>query len=285
VELASPLLEERRHHLRIDVERPLAVDADPARLRQVIANLLTNAAKYTPAGGHVSVRAVREGGQARVEVKDDGIGIAPDLLPRIFETFVQGERGIDRSQGGLGLGLSIVKSLVALHGGRIEARSDGVGKGSAFTFWIAARAGDVPRESGPPPVREAPDRVRRVLVVDDNEDAAFLLSEAIRGLGHEVITSHDGPSALVAAVGFRPDVALLDLGLPVMDGFDLARKLHATAGLESMKLIAVTGYGQPADRQRSREAGFAEHLVKPVDFEEIAELLRRETGVGREGTG
>lgn len=191
VELASPLLEEKRHHLLIEVEKAIAVDADPARLRQVIANLVTNAAKYTPAGGHISVCALRDRGDARVEVKDDGIGIAPEFLPRIFETFVQGERGIDRSQGGLGLGLAIVKSLVSLHGGRIQARSPGVGKGSTFTFWLAAASDDVPRRSDERTVRrEAADRARRVLVVDDNEDAAFMLSEAIRSFGHEVRTTY-----------------------------------------------------------------------------------------------
>ena len=279
VELASPLLEEKRHHLNIAVEKPLAVDADPARLRQVIANLLTNAAKYTSAGGQISVRAVREGGEARVDVKDDGIGIAPELLPRIFESFVQGERGIDRSQGGLGLGLAICKSLVSLHGGRIDAYSEGLGKGSTFSFWLASAPQDMPRQSDDGMVRPgAPERARRVLVVDDNADAAFMLSEAIRSFGHEVRTTYDGPSALEAAIDFRPEVALLDLGLPVMDGFDLARKLHATEGLESVKLVAVTGYGQAVDRQRSREAGFAEHLVKPVDLEEIARLLRGSSG-------
>jgi PAS domain S-box-containing protein len=276
VELASPLFEEKRQHLEVKVEPGLSVDADPARLRQAIANLLTNAARYTHMGGKILVSVAREAEDARIEVRDDGIGIPAELLPRIFDMFVQGERGFDRSQGGLGLGLSIVKSLVTLHGGHVEAHSEGPGKGSTFTIRLAALSELARPEEDRPSDGAQPGTARKVLIVDDNEDAAFMLSEAIRGFGHEVCVAHDGPSAIAAAARFTPEVALLDLGLPVMDGFDLARKLHAIAGLESLELIAVTGYGQPMDRERSREAGFVEHLVKPVDLEEIAKLLQGE---------
>jgi PAS domain S-box-containing protein len=274
VELASPLLEEKGHRLEVDLEPGLAVFGDPARLTQVVANLLTNAAKYTNPRGRISVRAAREAGEAVIEVSDEGIGIAPDLLPRIFELFVQGGRGLDRRQGGLGLGLPIVKSLTALHGGRVEARSAGLGKGSSFIVGLPAMAGEVRGTvEAPPPVRPAAGPRHRVLIVDDNADAAMMLGEAVSSFGHDVRTTLDGPSALDVAPSFAPDVALLDLGLPVMDGFELARRLRAVPGLSDLRLVAVTGYGQRVDRDRSREAGFDVHLVKPVDLDEIASLL------------
>jgi PAS domain S-box-containing protein len=274
VELASPLLEERGHELDVAVEPELRVEGDPARLAQIVANLLTNAAKYTSERGHVEVRAARVGEEARIDVSDDGIGIAPDLLPRIFELFVQGNRGLDRSQGGLGLGLPIVHSLVALHGGRVEAHSDGPGRGSRFTVWLPASEGEV--ASAAEPIRAAPraaSRSHRVLIVDDNADAALLLGEAVALFGHDVRTAHDGPSALRVAEAFAPDVALVDIGLPLMDGFEVARRLRALPGLTGLRMIAVTGYGQPADRERSRAAGFDVHLVKPVDLDTIEALL------------
>jgi PAS domain S-box-containing protein len=274
VELASPLLEGRAHHLDVQVEDRLAVEGDPARLQQILGNLLNNAAKYTERGGHISIRARREGSWARIEVSDDGMGIAPDLLPRVFDLFVQGQRDIHRGQGGLGLGLAIVRSLTALHGGSVEAHSDGPGKGSVFTVRLPALDGEMRAAEGRarPQIDGGPSR--RVLVVDDNEDAAMLLAEALRSFGHEVATAYDGPSALRVAPGFGPEVALVDLGLPVMDGFELARRLHALPGLSGLRLVAVTGYGQSTDRMRSREAGFEEHLVKPVDLDDVAAMLR-----------
>ncbi len=275
VELASPLIEARRHHLDVQVDGTLAIEGDPARLQQILSNLLTNAAKYTPERGHITVRAEREGASARIEVTDDGIGIAPELLPRVFDLFVQGHRGLDRSQGGLGLGLSIVRSLTELHGGSAEARSEGPGRGSTFAVRLpAVAAAQVAASDGGSSASPSAGPSRRVLVVDDNEDAADLLADALRGYGHEVAAAHDGPSALRLAPQFQPEVALVDLGLPVMDGFELARRLHALPGLSGMRLVAVTGYGQAADRQRSREAGFDLHLVKPVDLEDIAAMLR-----------
>jgi len=258
----------------VRVDERLAVQGDPARLQQVFGNLLNNAAKYTERGGHIEVRAQRDGPWARIEVEDDGVGIAPDLLPRVFDLFVQGQRDIHRGQGGLGLGLAIVRSLTALHGGSVEAHSDGPGKGSVFTVRLPALDGEMRAAEGRarPQIDGGPSR--RVLVVDDNEDAAMLLAEALRSFGHEVATAYDGPSALRVAPGFGPEVALVDLGLPVMDGFELARRLHALPGLSGLRLVAVTGYGQSTDRMRSREAGFEEHLVKPVDLDDVAAMLR-----------
>jgi PAS domain S-box-containing protein len=274
VELSSPLLEGRAHHLEVQVDERLGVDGDPARLQQILGNLLNNAAKYTGRGGHISIRASRDGPWARIEVKDDGIGIAPDLLPRVFDLFVQGQRDIHRGQGGLGLGLAIVRSLTALHGGSVEAHSGGPGQGSIFTVRLPALDGEIlaVQDRGRQQIDGGPSR--RVLVVDDNEDAAMLLAEALRSFGHLVATAHDGPSALRVAPAFGPEVALVDLGLPVMDGFELARRLHALPGLSDLRLVAVTGYGQSSDRLRSREAGFQEHLVKPVDLDDVAAMLR-----------
>jgi PAS domain S-box-containing protein len=274
VELASPLLEGRAHHLDVEVERDLGVEGDPARLQQILGNLLTNAAKYTDRGGHIAVRATREGPWARIEVSDDGMGIAADLLPRVFDLFVQGPREMHRVQGGLGLGLAIVHSLTAMHGGTVAARSDGPGRGSTFTVRLPALSAGIPRAQGRPPPRPEAGPPRRVLLVDDNEDAALLLADALRGLGHEVETAYDGPAALRVAPAFAPEIALLDLGLPVMDGFELARRLKVLPGLSRVRLVAVTGYGQAADRERTREAGFDLHLVKPVDLDDVTSMIR-----------
>ena len=266
VEMASPLLEQRNHHLQILAPRGVCfVDGDEIRLAQVFQNLLTNAAKYTPPGGQITARLGLSGGSAVLEIEDNGDGIPGPFLPSIFDPFVQGERSIDRSQGGLGIGLALVRSLVVLHGGTVAAHSDGVGKGSRFVVSLPSAAGAL--EVAPPSSSEGPalaERGRRVLLVDDNEDAAELQAELLRAVGHEVLVAYDGPSALAEAGAFRPDVALLDIGLPVMDGYELARKLQSLLP-QPLRLVALTGYGQENDRARSREAGFALHLVKPVD--------------------
>ncbi|MFT3770924.1 MAG: response regulator [Minicystis sp.] len=279
IELSSPLLEQRRHHLTVLVPaRGLAIDGDPTRLAQVISNLLANAAKYTEAGGHIEVRAERDrGGDVVLHVRDDGIGIVPEMLPRIFELFMQERQALDRSQGGLGLGLAIVRSLVALHGGSVAAHSEGRGRGSDFTVRLPALDPAIPSPSGPAPViasnRAPVSAARRILVVDDNRDAAVLLAESLSELGHTVYVAHDGPSALRMAEEQIPEIGVLDIGLPVMDGYELARRLREQPALGRIRLIAVTGYGQQEDCRRSEEAGFDAHLVKPVPLDRLEGLL------------
>jgi PAS domain S-box-containing protein len=269
VEMASPLLEQRSHHVSVAAPRGLVfVDADEFRLAQVFQNLLTNAAKYTPSGGSITVRLTVGGGHAVVEIEDDGEGIAADILPAIFEPFVQGARKIERSTGGLGIGLTLVRSLVALHSGKVEAYSAGPGQGSRFVVRIPTSDGLGREPHGTPSdVRPLHGSARRVLLVDDNQDAAEMLASLLRAVGHEVVVAFDGPSALGRLGTFTPDVALLDIGLPVMDGYDLARRLQELPA--TPRLIAITGYGQEHDRARTKEAGFAAHLIKPVQAAQV----------------
>jgi len=287
VETVQPLLEQQAHHLTLDLPHSgCDVIGDAERLAQVISNLLTNAAKYTEPGGHIAVTARAEDEQIVVRVRDDGTGIAPEMLPRVFDLFAQETQGIDRPVGGLGLGLAIVKNLVTLHHGTVEARSSGRGQGSEFVV----RLPTAPVVVDTVPQRERPTRMvgrpLRVLVVDDNEDAARTLADALRALGHTVRVAYDGPSALHLATAFRPDVALMDIGLPVMDGYELAQQFQRRPELTRTRLIALTGYGQENDRRRSAQAGFAEHLVKPVDIEIVQGLLAAlaESSAGRQLT-
>jgi signal transduction histidine kinase len=279
IEMASPLLEERQHDLRVAVPRGLVIDADPARLAQVVANLLTNSAKYTETGGRVTVAADRDGDEIVLRVTDSGIGIAPDMLPYVFEMFAQERQALDRTQGGLGLGLTIVRNLTELHGGTARAHSDGRGKGSEFVIRlpVAGPGAATSRDEAPARARlihaEHPDGLT-VLIVDDNEDAAEMLSEYVSSLGYRVWTAFDGPSALRVAGATSPAIALLDIGLPVMDGFELAGRLREMSGEAGLKLVAITGYGQESDRERTRSAGFDAHLVKPVDMDALEDLLR-----------
>ncbi len=275
VEIASPALEERAHALAVDVAgNGMVVHADPNRLAQVIGNLLHNAAKYTPHGGSIRVTAHATDSTVAVSVRDSGIGIDPALLPHVFDLFVQGRQGIDRAAGGLGLGLAIARTLVELHGGTIHARSAGEGQGSEMVVELPRYANTRPmvRSSQSGTYVLGDTRPCRVLVVDDNEDAAFLFSEALRKLGHQVVVAHDGPSALEVARVQPPEIAFLDIGLPVMDGYELGRRLRELGGA-GPKLVAVTGYGHSSDRVRSREAGFDLHLVKPVDLTAIQDAL------------
>ncbi|MFO7178867.1 MAG: ATP-binding protein [Pseudomonadota bacterium] len=273
VEKASPLLEEFCHHLRVSVPPGLVVCADSDRLAQVFANLLTNAAKYTPRGGNVAVRAARSGRRIRVDVTDDGTGIAPELRARIFEPFTRGIPEGRRGPGGLGLGLTLVQSLVRLHGGTVRARSSGPGRGSTFTVELPTLTQEECSETTPNEHADARSpRRRRILVVDDNEDAAKMLGSALSALGHEVRVAHDGPHALAVAREFQPEAAVLDIGLPVMDGYELARGLCALLP-QRPRLIALTGYGQDSDRERARGAGFDLHLVKPVDLNDLVRHL------------
>jgi signal transduction histidine kinase len=276
IETASPLLEQQRHSLTISVPRPgLTVNADLDRLAQVISNLLTNAAKYTEPGGTITMTGSREHDEVVLRVTDNGIGISADMLPRIFDSFVQDRQALDRARGGLGLGLTIVKSLVALHHGSVTAESAGRGHGACFTVRLPFDGKGIQRDAEAAvrnPRVVATDSPKRILVVDDNEDAAAMLASALSAYGHDVRTAPDGPSALDSIDGWMPEVAVLDLGLPVMDGYELARRLtERCAG--GARLVAVTGYGQEQDRHRSAEAGFDAHFVKPIDLEALHALI------------
>ncbi len=273
VEAIGATIEARGHSLEVALpDGPIPLEADPTRLEQVFWNLLSNAAKYTDPGGRIRLTAAREGDEAVVRVEDTGIGIEPAMLPRIFEMFVQADDREGRSQGGLGLGLSLVKSLVALHGGRVEALSGGPALGSAFVVRLPVST----REAAPLPAAmpNGPPPRRRVLVVDDNVDAAVSLGRLLSRLyGQEVRVAHDGPSALGCAEEFRPEVVLLDIGMPGMDGYEVARRLRARPESARALLVALTGWGQESDRQKSRQAGIDHHLVKPVEPETIREIL------------
>ncbi len=277
IEMASPAIEERRHELSVKVPRGLVVHGDSARLAQVVANLLTNAAKYTDPGGQISVSADMQEHMAVVTVTDRGRGIAPDMLPRIFDMFSQERQELDRSAGGLGLGLAIVRSLVLAHGGSVDAYSEGKGRGARFTVRLPVATGaDSPTAAD----RDAPRGTAslsglRILVVDDNPDAAMMLSDSLVALGHTTCVAFNGAAAIEEAGAFLPDVALLDLGLPVMDGFEVAHHLRAVSGLANVEMVAITGYGQEIDRRRTRDAGFAEHMVKPVDLDLLEKWLRQ----------
>jgi PAS domain S-box-containing protein len=277
IEMASPLLEQRAHTLALDVpRRGVPVRGDATRLAQVVSNLLTNAAKYTPAGGRISVGVERVGEIVVLRVHDNGIGISPDVLAHIFDLFVQERQGLDRAHGGLGLGLTIVRNLVNLHGGSVSARSEGMGKGSEFIVRLPIAAHQRPQ---PPagevamPAVPARGAGRRVLVVDDNDDSAAMLAEALRLRGHEVRVAHDGPAALAVSAAFHPHVAFLDIGLPVMDGYELAARMRQLPGLSGVGLLALTGYGQESDSERALAAGFHEHLVKPLDLRQLDRLV------------
>lgn len=269
IEMADPLFEKRRHRLTVDVPQSISWWGDPTRLAQVVANLLTNAARYTAPGGDVRVVATANDGEIRIAVSDNGIGIEPELLEDIFTMFVQSVADDERAAGGLGLGLTLVKSLVELHGGAVTAHSEGLGRGSTFEVRLPVNKTRIADpDSGPMPALAA----TRVLVVDDNVDAAQMMAQALRSRGHIVKVAHDGPSALDALNHFTPQCAVLDIGLPVMDGYELASKITERIG-PKVCYIAVTGYGQAHDRERSTQAGFAAHLVKPVRFEELAAAI------------
>jgi CheY-like chemotaxis protein len=254
----------------------LVVEVDAARMAQAFSNLLTNAAKYSDSGGHVSVSSERVGSEVLIKFSDDGIGIRPEMLPAIFELFVQEQQALDRARGGLGLGLAIVKSVVTMHGGSIAAASAGLGKGSVFSVRLPASSLPAKLQGADPApaaARSSRPSARRVLLVDDNEDAADLLALSLTAAGHTVRTAYDGPSALLALAAFAPEVALLDIGLPAMDGYELAERIRATHA--SVRLIALTGYGQETDRERTRAAGFDAHLVKPVELSVVLSTIER----------
>ena len=278
VETASGELQRKHQHLQVSVARTgLPIEADRSRLIQVITNLLTNASKYSDARTEIRISGSRIGDRVRLAVSDAGIGLPPEMLERVFHLFVQTPQALDRTRGGLGLGLAIVRSLVELHGGRVWAESPGPGGGSTFTIDLPATTGS-PAQTEPAgeslmPVEAGSHRLHRILVVDDNEDARVMLADALTALGHDVRTAADGPTAISIARHFHPDAALLDIGLPVMDGYELAMKLREVDN--GVTLVAVTGYGQESDRQRASRAGFDVHLVKPVSVEDVARALEQ----------
>jgi PAS domain S-box-containing protein len=291
VETVRPLIETRRHRLTIAVVPGTPrVEGDPTRLEQVLVNLLTNAAKYTESGGRIDLECRPDGDHVVVSVRDSGVGIAPEQLPRMFDLFVQADRSLERSEGGLGIGLTLVRRLVELHGGSVRAHSDGLGKGTEFTVRLpaagpeAARGATVPSELR----RERPSLApRRILVVDDNEATARGLARLLKLASHTVDILHEGRAAAEAARRLAPDVVLLDIGLPGMDGYQVARAIRQEEACAATLLIAVSGYGQDEDKRRSREAGFDEHLVKPVDVDALLELIAQRVGTSppsRRGT-
>jgi PAS domain S-box-containing protein len=273
IEATAPLFEERRHELHVSVPaNDLAVEADEVRLTQVVSNLLANAARYTPPGGRIDIAATRDADEVVLRVRDNGIGIELKLLPSVFEMFVQGERSPDRSQGGLGLGLSLVRTLTTMHGGTASARSEGLGRGSEFTVRLPVSTKEPAHDQGEA-TKLSTTRSRRVLVVDDNIDAADMLAFVLEDVGHEVQVANDPSEALSLADTFRPQVAILDIGLPVMDGYELGRELEARLGDAAPVLIALTGYGLEQDKRRSEEAGFFLHLVKPIDARKLVHAI------------
>jgi signal transduction histidine kinase/FixJ family two-component response regulator len=273
IEATRPTMEDREHHVTVSVPAEVVtVHGDPVRLEQIATNLLTNAAKYTGPGGHIDVMVAREGDAAVLRVRDDGMGVTPDLMPRIFDIFAQGERTLDRSEGGLGVGLSVVKQLVELHGGRVEVRSAGRGAGSEFVVRLPALATAPEPRSLAAPAAGRP-RHARVLVVEDNPDASDALYMLLELLGHTVRVVRDGPAALDAVRTAVPDVALVDIGLPGMDGYEVARRARPLAEPGRMTLVALTGYGRDEDKERALAAGFDYHLTKPVDIDALRALL------------
>jgi K+-sensing histidine kinase KdpD/CheY-like chemotaxis protein len=281
VETVSPLIEERRHRLTFDVPaHGLVVDGDAQRLAQVFGNVVANAAKYTEPGGAIRVVAAASGDTLVVTISDNGIGIDEAMLSRVFEVFEQERQMIDRSRGGLGLGLAIARALLTLHGGTIEVASDGKHRGSTFTIRLPLATIDASTSEAVPPAMPLLDgaAARTVLVVDDNHDAAALLTALAEQRGHAARAANDGPSALRMLAEFRPDVALLDLGLPAMDGFELAQRIRQIPSLSKIRLVAVTGYSQPGDRERTRAAGFDLHLVKPIALEDVIRAIEGGSG-------
>ena len=276
-----PMIEGRGQHLLYEgPSSPLPVDGDPTRLEQIIRNLLHNANKYTEAGGCIKLSLGLETEKvwrAAVRVSDSGIGIAPEMLPRVFELFSQAAQPIDRPQGGLGIGLAMVKNLVQMHGGSVEAQSAGLGQGSEFIVRLPLAAAALGGLKDVSALQEqspgAPSKLRRVLVVDDNEDSAASLGELLSLWGHEIQTAHDGKHALAAAREWQPEIILLDIGLPGMDGYEVARFLREDPATSSTILVALTGYGQEEDRRRSQEAGFNQHLTKPVELDRLQAVL------------
>ena len=277
VEASRPLIEKWGHELTVTIPpQPIELEADLTRLSQVIANLLNNSAKYMDQAGRIWLTVEREGGHVLIRVEDTGIGIPDEMLHRIFDMFTQVDHSLERSEGGLGIGLTLVQRLVEMHRGTVEAHSEGPGKGSEFVVRLpvaAAAASRAPDGAASDVGKVVTPALRRILVVDDNWDAADSLGMLLRMMGHEVHTAHDGPEAVGAAAVFRPDVVLLDIGLPKLNGYEVARRIRKLEGGAGLMLIALTGWGQEEDRRRSKEAGFDHHLTKPVELADLQGLL------------
>jgi signal transduction histidine kinase len=279
-ETTQPLFQERQQALALDVPGDLFVDGDPTRLQQVFANLLTNASKYSDPGTSVGISAKPVGDRVEIRVRDHGIGIRPEMTERVFDLFVQQPQALDRAAGGLGLGLAIVKNLVASHGGSVRVESAGPGTGSTFIVTLpsipalpAAGGAARPATTGAATAAPRGSPVCRVLVVDDSVDSATMLADSLESMGHEVRVAHDGRAALDAAAVFHPDVAVLDIGLPEMSGYDLAGHLRELPGGRAIRIVAATGYGRSRDRDTSMAAGFVDHLVKPVKLDRLREIV------------
>ena len=280
VETMGPVIEASHHELTITLPpEPIHLEADPIRLAQVLANLLNNSAKYTEKGGRISLEAERDNDHVVIHVRDNGIGIPEEMLPHIFDLFTQGDHSIHRSQGGLGVGLTLVQRLVEMHGGTIHAHSNGPGQGSEFVVRLpmaaeqeAIQVDGSKQSTGPSASAVSP---RRILVVDDNRDAAESLAVLLRMMGHDVRIAHDGMTALGMAADHPAHLAFLDIGMPGMDGYELAKKLRQLPGLDNMFLVALTGLGQADDRRRTEAAGFDLHLVKPIEPDALPTVLTR----------
>jgi CheY-like chemotaxis protein len=275
LEAMRPQLEARRHGLEARLApHAVPVDGDPTRLAQIVQNLLSNAVKYTPEGGVITVTLAREAEFAVLRIRDTGIGMAADLLPTVFDPFVQGHRTLDRTDGGLGIGLTLVRRLVELHGGSVEAASEGPDKGSELTVRLPLALGREISTGGRERAANALPAVRRrLLVVDDNRDAADTLAALLETMGHDVRTAYDGPGALAAAAELRPDAVFLDIGLPGISGLEVARRMRRMPELAGTTLVAFTGYGQEEDRRGALSAGFDHHVVKPVAIAELAAIV------------
>jgi CheY-like chemotaxis protein len=273
-EAAAPTITAAGHALEVNLpDDPIWLDADAARITQVLTNLLNNSAKYTPRGGRIVLDVRREGEQAVIEVRDNGMGIPPEALPTVFEMFRQVNRP-DKSQGGLGIGLALVQMLVEMHGGTIAAHSGGAGQGSEFTVRLPVADEGKPQGTPQVEISGLPSGGNlKVLVVDDNADLVEMLAMVVEGLGYDVRKALDGEAAIAAAKDYRPDVVLLDLGLPVVDGFEVARQIRQRPETRHAHLVALTGWGQAEDRARTRDAGFDHHLTKPTDPGTLQRLL------------
>ncbi|MBB3005139.1 CheY-like chemotaxis protein [Paraburkholderia tropica] len=283
IETVEPRLREKRHTLTVETttsDEPLFVEGDMARLVQCVGNILTNAVKYTDPGGVIRVWTRPRGAHAVIGISDNGSGISAELLPHVFDLFVQSTRTLDRAQGGLGIGLAVVKRLVHMHQGEIAVHSEGVGHGATFEILLPCIAR--PSESAVE-TDIAKISPRRVLVVDDNRDAADSLAMLLALQGHTPVVAYRGDEAIARAQTFLPEVALLDIGLPGMSGYELARRLRAMPQLAGIRLVAITGYGQPEDDQHTREAGFDEHLIKPIDHKALQRSLSGRAGSERSG--
>ena len=278
VETARPSIDSKRHVLSIELPpEPVHLAADPLRLAQVISNLLTNAAKYTNPEGHIRLHAARDAAAITISVTDNGIGIPREAIQGVFAMFSQVKSAQDRSDGGLGIGLALAKGLVDLHGGTIEARSEGTGRGSEFLVRLPTRLLSAPQPSPAMASTSAvPDRRRRLLIADDNEDAAESLAALLRMEGHEVTVVNNGRDALATAGAIHPEIALLDIGMPDMNGYEVARRLRNGPLGQTLTLIAVTGWGQDRDKARALGAGFDHHFTKPIEPDALLELLRSE---------